>query len=308
MLSGSSASDPNGGSSSGTTTDDYGSVSYTIMANPVDPDGDRHHRPGRGHVRRPAAADTPQIYNTVDAGVAPDQLRGELAGLREYATVHRPWSGSDAANGSAVNNFTIYVSDNSGPYTAWLQDTSLTSAPFVGQDGHTYSFYSVAEDNAGNVQSTPAAAQATTEVDPTPPSTTGISFPAAGGSYNASGWAGTLSGSASDSFSGVQQEQVSILDDATSQYWNGTAFSSSTEVFFPATLANPGGARLPGACPSPAATSRPTARTRSTPKRATSPATWKLRGCRQHSSTTPPRLSRRIVFRARQGAVGIAAP
>ena len=38
------------------------------------------------------------------------------------------------------------------------------SATFTGQAGHTYGFYSVATDNAGNVQPTPTAAQATTQV------------------------------------------------------------------------------------------------------------------------------------------------
>ena len=54
------------------------------------------------------------------------------------------------------------MSDNGGPYTAWLTNTTLTAAPYQGQIGHTYGFYSVATDNAGNVQPTPAAAQATT--------------------------------------------------------------------------------------------------------------------------------------------------
>jgi hypothetical protein len=40
----------------------------------------------------------------------------------------------------------------------------LTSASYLGQYGHTYSFYSVATDNVGNVQPTPSSAQATTTV------------------------------------------------------------------------------------------------------------------------------------------------
>ena len=38
------------------------------------------------------------------------------------------------------------------------------SALFTGQPGHTYGFYSVATDNAGNVQPTPTSAQATTQI------------------------------------------------------------------------------------------------------------------------------------------------
>ena len=56
------------------------------------------------------------------------------------------------------------MSVNGGPFTAWLTGTTQTSAIFTGQVGDTYGFYSVATDNVGNVQPTPAAAQATTRV------------------------------------------------------------------------------------------------------------------------------------------------
>jgi hypothetical protein len=42
----------------------------------------------------------------------------------------------------------------------------------TGQYGHTYSFYSLAPDNAGNVETTPSSAQATTTVDAAPPTST----------------------------------------------------------------------------------------------------------------------------------------
>ena len=38
------------------------------------------------------------------------------------------------------------------------------SASFTGQAGHTYGFYSIATDNAGNVQPTPTAAQQTVQI------------------------------------------------------------------------------------------------------------------------------------------------
>ncbi len=69
---------------------------------------------------------------------------------------------------------------------------------------------------------------------------TTVALPAAAGSYGANAWTGAISGSASDAAFGIQAEQVSILDSATNQYWNGTAFAGSTEVFLSATLANAG--------------------------------------------------------------------
>ena len=103
------------------------------------------------------------------------------------------WSGTDGQNGSGVAGYSIYESDNGGPFTLWQSATAQqTSATFSGQDGHTYGFYSVATDNAGNVEATPTAAQATTLVDATPPTSTVTALPA----YETSttftvGWSGT---------------------------------------------------------------------------------------------------------------------
>lgn len=46
----------------------------------------------------------------------------------------------------------------------WQQGITQTQAVFDGEVGSSYAFYSVATDNVGNRQSTPAAAQATTTV------------------------------------------------------------------------------------------------------------------------------------------------
>ena len=75
------------------------------------------------------------------------------------------WSGSDNAGGSGIASYDVYVSDDGGPFTAFLKDTTATSATFNGDDGHTFGFYSIATDSAGNVQPTPMAAQAITSVN-----------------------------------------------------------------------------------------------------------------------------------------------
>jgi Ca2+-binding RTX toxin-like protein len=77
------------------------------------------------------------------------------------------WSGTDGASGSGIATYTVYVSDNGGGYGAWLTATPQTSATYPGQDGHTYAFYSIATDNAGNVQLAATALQ-----------TTAVAFPA----------------------------------------------------------------------------------------------------------------------------------
>jgi uncharacterized protein YkwD len=84
------------------------------------------------------------------------------------------WSGSDGAAGSGVASFDVFVSDNGGPFTAWLTATAQTSATFNGVPGHTYAFYSVATDEAGNREPTPAGAEAAITLKDPPPVARGI--------------------------------------------------------------------------------------------------------------------------------------
>src|SRR5207253_2274320 len=53
--------------------------------------------------------------------------------------------------GAGVQDYTIYVSENGRPFTAFQTNTTATSASFTGQIGHTYGFYSIARDLVGNV-------------------------------------------------------------------------------------------------------------------------------------------------------------
>jgi hypothetical protein len=78
------------------------------------------------------------------------------------------WSGSDP-QGPGIAGYDIYYSDDGSPFAAGLVGTTLTSATFTGQLGHTYAFYSVATDDNGNLQPIPQTAQATTVVVPSDP-------------------------------------------------------------------------------------------------------------------------------------------
>jgi hypothetical protein len=225
---------PNDSSGSGA-----GSISYTVNPLATAPTGTVIYAQATIIFDTEPPLHTNTVFNTVDSGAGLTSAVNPLPAFTSASPFLVSWNGTDASNGSGIAGYTIYVTDSGGPYTAWLTNTLQTAAPFTGKDGHTYSFYSVATDYAGNVQPTPGGAEATTVVDMSPPTTTAIAFPAAGGSYNTAGWTGTISGATSDNASGVAQEQVSILDRATGKYWNGASFASSTEVFVTATLANP---------------------------------------------------------------------
>lgn len=88
------------------------------------------------------------------------------------------WSGTDNAGGSGIATFSIFVSDNNGPFTPWLTNTAATSGIYPGQDKHTYSFFSVATDNAGNAETAPNTGDTSTTVDGVAPTSTVAPLPA----------------------------------------------------------------------------------------------------------------------------------
>lgn len=70
------------------------------------------------------------------------------------------WAGSDT--GSGLQNYTICVSENGGPFEMWLQNVTVPSAIYDGRPNASYAFYSIARDAAHNVELIPPAADAVT--------------------------------------------------------------------------------------------------------------------------------------------------
>jgi len=71
------------------------------------------------------------------------------------------WAGQDPANGSGLQNYDVWVAENDGAYQPFISETS---ASFTGQLGKTYRFYSIARDNAGDVEFAPNASDAITRM------------------------------------------------------------------------------------------------------------------------------------------------
>ena len=120
--------------------------------------------------------------------------------------------------------------DTTAPYSVSFDTTSVA-------DG-LYDFRAIGEDGAGNV--TYSALLTNRRIDNTAPGST-TSFPVAATTNSAATWnAGCatsgLCGTQSDGGSGVQGVGVSIQQ-GSGNYWNGTDFSSATEVWNAATLA-----------------------------------------------------------------------
>ncbi|MEP7076028.1 MAG: carboxypeptidase-like regulatory domain-containing protein, partial [Acidobacteriota bacterium] len=105
--------------------------------------------------------DTNEWVNTIDDSEPASQV-SSLPPTEANVAFPVTWSGTDT--GSGIADYSIYVSDNGAPPGVWLINTSDTTAIFAGQRGHTYSFYSVAQDNAANLEIPPAIPDTTTVV------------------------------------------------------------------------------------------------------------------------------------------------
>jgi RHS repeat-associated protein len=188
---------PNAGLTTGATINQQASIVFDINA--------------------PLATNT--AANAIDAS-APTSSVTAPANSPPNFTVS--WTGQDDG-GSGIASYDVYVSDNGGPFTLWQSDTSATSATYTGQVGHTYGFYSVATDNVGNVQPTPAAAQATVQIVLIPTSV-----------YVAPGYAGDAPGTAvtwtdgsthyvgTDAFGTIQAGINAVAADGTVNVASGT--------------------------------------------------------------------------------------
>lgn len=66
------------------------------------------------------------------------------------------WSGT----GFNIQDFTVYVSDNDGPFVPWLTETPYTEGWFTGTWGHTYKFYSIARNSNGSQEDPKMTAEA----------------------------------------------------------------------------------------------------------------------------------------------------
>ncbi|MBM3300959.1 MAG: DUF1269 domain-containing protein, partial [Deltaproteobacteria bacterium] len=103
---------------------------------------------------------TAEVLNTIDASPPSSGILA-LAEQQYYTAFELDWRGDDEDRGSGIRSYTVYVSEDSAPYVPWLT-TSALSATFVGTNGHTYRFYSVARDNVGHSETPPVTPDAVT--------------------------------------------------------------------------------------------------------------------------------------------------
>jgi hypothetical protein len=107
-----------------------------------------------------APINTPTWMNTIDS-TPPTSHVIALPAFENSLAFAVQWAGADI--GAGIQDFTVYVSDNGGPFAPFQTNTAATSATFSGQAGHTYTFYSIARDLVGNVEAPKTVAEAATQ-------------------------------------------------------------------------------------------------------------------------------------------------
>jgi hypothetical protein len=148
-----------------------------------------------------APISTPTWTNTID-NTKPTSHVNPLAATQTTVSFAVSWTGSDI--GAGIQDYTVYSSDNGGPFTAWQQNVTGTSALFTGVAGHTYGFYTLSRDLVGNIEGAKSSAEAITRIvaDTTPP----VIVPHVTGTVGNNGWYRsnvTVTWSVSDPESGI---------------------------------------------------------------------------------------------------------
>lgn len=101
--------------------------------------------------------------NLLDSGI-PTSVLSPLPPTTDSPEFFLNLSGGDDADGSGLKGFDVYYSEDNQPYIQFISATTENTVLFSGKWGKTYRFYSVAHDNAGNIELPPDQPDATITV------------------------------------------------------------------------------------------------------------------------------------------------
>jgi hypothetical protein len=161
----------------------------------------------------------PMITGTASAGGGATIASTEVA--IEDTTTSQWWSGSSF---SASTQTFVGVTGT----TTWL--LSFTADNLT--SGDSYALVAQATDSAGNLGSSSTVTFTYKTAPPAPP-TVSITYPVDNTAYGAD-WTGTITGTASPGTGAtITSTDVAIEDTTTSQWWSGSSFSASSQMFVP---------------------------------------------------------------------------
>jgi PKD repeat protein len=133
-------------------TEGTGDVNFFIQFNSQLVTGDSIHNMASIVFDFNAPILTPYWINVVD-NTAPLSEVIDLPTTTSTESFNVSWSGTDSPAG--ISSYTVYVSQNDGPFLPWLIGINTTSAVYSGALGSYYKFYSVAKDRAYNFEEAP---------------------------------------------------------------------------------------------------------------------------------------------------------
>ena len=170
-------------------------------------------------------------YLTIDA-FAPVTSANTIVGYWKKASLNPlniTATATDNLSGIASVSLYYYYSTANGTFTGpWTFGTD-TSTPyywnnfnFSNGSGY-YRFYTRGTDEVGNVETAPVVNDTICGYDITAPNST-ITVPTSSGNYNT---LTNITGTATDTYSGVSTVIITIYNSTNSKYWSGTAWEAS---------------------------------------------------------------------------------
>ena len=125
-----------------------GFVSFSIMPNSNLNTNDKIINKSAIIFDNNASIETNQWINTIDKS-KPISKVNTLADVQTSTNFTVSWGGTDD---SGILTYTIYYSENNGPFKILIKDTISKSILFTGENSKIYSFFSIATDNVGNIE------------------------------------------------------------------------------------------------------------------------------------------------------------
>lgn len=123
-----------------------------IATNQIDP-----HDPSKG--TSPAL----EARNTIDAD-KPTSAITTVPGNQARTAINLTFQRQDV--GAGVGGLDVFVSEDGGAYVLALSNVTTPTATYIARPGHSYAFYSVARDFAGNFEAAPATPDTTITLAP----------------------------------------------------------------------------------------------------------------------------------------------
>ena len=140
-----------------------GFVSYSIQSNPLAETGDVIDAVASIIFDNNEPIETPPIFNTIDA-VAPVSMVSPEVIMVDETTFTLSWNAVEDEGGSGLENVDLYQAvDQTGYYPLdWaLTESSMT---LTVETEHIYRFFTLARDNAGNLEAMKIAAELTVDL------------------------------------------------------------------------------------------------------------------------------------------------